>query len=193
MKNKKTLFLAQLSILVAILLLMSFTPLGYLRIFALEITFLVIPVAVGAIALGPLGGGILGAVFGLTSFFQAFSGVLGAALLAASVPMTFIVCFVPRVLVGLITGFVASKLNQNKLSSFILPSLIAPIANTVLFVGSLFLFFWNIPLMVDLRASQNVFAFFVSFVGINAVVEIIVCSILSTAITKVLSRIQKRS
>lgn len=190
MKNKKIAYLSLLSLFVAILLLMSFTPLGYFKTPALEITFLVVPVAVGGIFLGPLAGTVLGAVFGLTSFFQAFGGPFGSALLASSVIGTFIICFVPRVLVGFITGFVASKLDKNKLSAFILPSILAPICNTVLFVFALFAWFWNIPIMVDMRAAQNIFTFFIAFVGVNAAVEIVVCAFLGTAISKALSRIR---
>ena len=47
--------------------LMAYTPLGYLNIGPLAVTFNVIPVAVCAIVLGPTGGAIAGAVFGLTS------------------------------------------------------------------------------------------------------------------------------
>ena len=36
----------------------------------LEITLIVIPVAVGAVTLGPAAGAILGGVFGITSFIQ---------------------------------------------------------------------------------------------------------------------------
>ena len=71
--------LTLLGLMTALLLLMSFTPLGYLNIGPLAITFNVIPVAVSALALGPVGGLIAGSVFGLTSFLQAI-GVGGAAM-----------------------------------------------------------------------------------------------------------------
>ena len=63
------------AMLMAILLIMSFTPLGYLNVGPLAISFNMIPVAIGAITLGPLGGLILGAVFGLTSFLQCIKKV----------------------------------------------------------------------------------------------------------------------
>jgi uncharacterized membrane protein len=62
--------LTLLGLLTAVLLVMSFTPLGYLNIGPLAITLNTIPVAVGAIALGPTGGAILGGIFGITSFLQ---------------------------------------------------------------------------------------------------------------------------
>ena len=72
MKMKKfgTREMVSTAMLCAILLVMSFTPLGYLNIGPLAISFNMIPVAIGAIALGPVGGLILGGVFGITSFLQ---------------------------------------------------------------------------------------------------------------------------
>ena len=63
--NKKfnTSQLVLLGLMTAILLLMAYTPLGYLNIGPLAITFNVIPVAVAAITLGPVGGAIVGSVF----------------------------------------------------------------------------------------------------------------------------------
>ena len=53
-------------------LVMAFTPLGYFQTMGLSITFLTVPVAVGAIILGPKGGAICGLAFGITSFMQCF-------------------------------------------------------------------------------------------------------------------------
>ena len=50
--NSKT--LTQMALLTAIILLMAFTPIGYLRVgVGVEITFIMIPVVVGAILIGP--------------------------------------------------------------------------------------------------------------------------------------------
>ena len=59
-----------LALLVGIVLLMSWTPVGYLHlgVLGLEISFLVVPVAIAGVTLGPWGGMIVGAVFGITSF-----------------------------------------------------------------------------------------------------------------------------
>ena len=52
----KTTQLTILGLMTAVLLLMAYTPLGYLNIGPLAITFNVIPVAICAITLGPAGG-----------------------------------------------------------------------------------------------------------------------------------------
>ena len=61
--SAKTGKMVQLAILAAIVVLMAFTPLGYLQIGVVKITFLMIPVVIGAIILGPGAGAVLGAVF----------------------------------------------------------------------------------------------------------------------------------
>ena len=83
--------MVQIAMLTAIILILAFTPLGYIRTGGLEITLIVIPVAVGAVILGPVGGMILGAVFGITSFIQCFGmSPFGAMLLSMSPVKTFI-------------------------------------------------------------------------------------------------------
>ena len=99
-----------LGLLTAILLLMAYTPLGYLNIGPLAITFNVIPVAIAAIALGPLGGAIAGGVFGLTSFLQCIgvggTSAMGAVLFGINPVLAFIQRFIPRLLDGFLLGYI---------------------------------------------------------------------------------------
>ena len=100
MKNRtNTRWLTQLALLVAVLLVMNYTPLGYLQVGPLSMSLLTIPVAIGAMTLGPVAGAILGGVFGTTSFVSALRtpSVMSAAMLQASPVGTFITCFVARV------------------------------------------------------------------------------------------------
>ena len=99
-KRSSTLYMVELAMMIAIILLMSFTPLGYLRTPGLSITLLTIPVAVGAIILGPKGGAVCGLAFGATSFYMAVTGssAFAAALFNINPFGTFIVCIVARVL-----------------------------------------------------------------------------------------------
>ena len=62
----RTKFMVELALMVAIIFVMAFTPLGYFQTMGLSITFLTVPVAVGAIILGPKGGAICGLAFGIT-------------------------------------------------------------------------------------------------------------------------------
>ena len=92
MKKKfETKRMVEMALLIAIILLMAFTPIGYIKTMGLEITLIVIPVAVGAVTLGPAAGAILGGVFGLTSFIQCFGmSAFGSMLLGINPFTTFL-------------------------------------------------------------------------------------------------------
>ena len=189
-KKNKTRKLTQMALLTAIILLMAFTPLGYLRTGVVEITFIMIPVVVGAILMGPGAGAILGGVFGLTSFIQCFGmSALGAMLLQVNWFFTFVVCFVPRVLMGWLAGLIFKalyKVDKTRLVSFAVASLSGAVLNTIFFVGSLGLLFYNTVLGMAAESGISVLAFLLSFVTLNSVLECAACLIVGTAISKAL-------
>ena len=105
MRSTKTIKMAQMAILIAVVLIMAFTPLGYLKTAGLEISLITIPVAIGAMVIGPGAGAILGAVFGVTSFYQCFGmSAFGAVLLGINPIYTFLVCVPTRILTGYLAG-----------------------------------------------------------------------------------------
>ena len=97
--TKGTRSMVELALISAIIIVMAMTPLGYLKTPFLSITLLTIPVAVGAIVLGPKEGAFLGGVFGATSFAQALTGAGMSAILLQTNPLgVLFLCFVPRIL-----------------------------------------------------------------------------------------------
>ena len=108
--------LSVLGLLSAITFIMAFTPIGYIPVGALKLTFLTIPVIVAAALIGPAGGAIIGGMFGITSFIQACSGmsVLTGALFQLNPVLTFILCIVPRVLEGFLGGLVFKGLQKSR-------------------------------------------------------------------------------
>ena len=89
--NQNARTVAVLGILIGLTILMAFTPVGYLKVGAISISFLMIPVAVGAIAKGPWAGALLGTVFGITSFVQCFGmDPFGTFLANLNIVSTFI-------------------------------------------------------------------------------------------------------
>jgi uncharacterized membrane protein len=179
---------------------MAFTPIGYIKTPGLEITLIVVPVAVGAIVMGPVSGAILGGVFGITSFIQCFGmSAFGAMLLGINPVGTFIVCIVPRVLMGWLTGliFIAlKKWDKTKAVSYAVASLAGPLLNTLFFMSTLILFFYKTEFIQGIASSMgtnNVFAFVGAFVGINGLIEAGVCFVLGTAISKALDVFYNRT
>jgi uncharacterized membrane protein len=113
MKNRTNVrWLTQLALLAAILLVMNYTPLGYLQLGPLSASLLTVPVAIGAMTMGPLAGAILGGIFGATSFIQMVEGksAMGAALFSVNPFGAFVVSFVARVLEGLCAALIFNAL-----------------------------------------------------------------------------------
>lgn len=178
MSNRKRIQkLTVLSVLAAITAIVAFVP---LKTLGLEITFTMIPVAIGAILYGPSGGAVLGAVFGVVSFLQCLGySHFGAALFAINPVFTFIVCVPTRILAGLLAGFIYKALKagcKSDIPALLTASLAAPLLNTVFFMSSLVLFFYRtdyIQGFVSAMGAANPIMFILLFVGINGLVEII--------------------
>ncbi len=188
--TSRTLWMAQTAILSAIIILMAFTPLGYLKVGTISITFLPVPVVVGAILVGPLSGAVLGGVFGLTSFAQCFGmDFFGTTLMSINPFLTFILCMVPRILMGLLVGLIfraLDRVDRTRVFSYAVASLSGAVINTVLFVGALVWFFGNSAFLRQF--GNSTLAIIGVLVTINALVEAIASMLAGTVITKALSK-----
>ena len=186
--STKTRQLTVLGLLTGILLLMAYTPLGYLNIGPLAISFNVIPVALAAITLGPAGGAAAGAVFGLTSFLQCLGvgGVssMGVVLFGINPVLAFIQRFVPRLLDGLLLGYIfrgVKKASNARLGCFI-TGFFSAFLNTLFFMTALVVLFGNTEYMQGLIGGKNIILFVCGFVGINAVCEMVSSTIITGAV-----------
>ena len=184
-----------LGLMTGILLLMAYTPLGYLNIGPLAVTFNVIPVAISAIALGPVGGAVAGAVFGLTSFGQCIgiggTSAMGAALFAISPFLAFVQRFIPRMLFGLLLGFIFRFLRRRTHSipvSCAVTGFFSAFLNTLFFMSALILLFGKTEYVQNLIGGRNILLFVCAFVGINAVCEMVSSTILTMVIATALFR-----
>ena len=70
-KKTNVRLLTQMALLTALMLVMAFTPLGYIPLPFMNATTMHIPVIIGACLLGPKMGGVLGGLFGITSVVRA--------------------------------------------------------------------------------------------------------------------------
>ncbi len=68
--KKDTRWMVTVALMVAVVILLANTPLGLIQLPIIKATTIHIPVIVGAVVLGPLAGGILGAVFGICSMIN---------------------------------------------------------------------------------------------------------------------------
>ena len=197
MKTKKlsTKQLTVLGLMIAVLVLMSYTPLGYLNIGPLAITFNMSPMAIAAIACGPLGGAVLGAVFGLTSFGQCIGiggvSAMGATLFSISPVLAFIQSFVPRFLDGWLLGYLfrwLRKATKNTTLAGYITGFLSAFLNTVFFMVALVVLFGNTDYVKNLIGGRNIIVFICAFVGINAICEMISATILTGVISVALKK-----
>ena len=196
MKSNKftTSQLTILGLMSGILFLMAYIPLGYLNIGPLAVTFNVIPVAICAVVLGPTGGAVAGAVFGLTSFLQAMgiggTSALGAALFQINPFLSAVQCFVPRILDGLLIGYIFRGMRRktNVYVSCAVTGFFSAFLNTLFFMSALIVMFGNTEVVQNLMGGRNVIIGCCLMVGVNAICEMVSSTILTAAVGTALSK-----
>ena len=174
--SSKTRYMVELAMMIAVILLMAFTPLGYIRTPFLTVTLITIPVAVGAMFLGPK---------------------MMAAFMTVNPIYVAILCIIPRALEGLFCGLIFKalrKASKNPVTYYI-AGISCPAINTILFMGTLVLLFYNCEYVVNMRETlgvSNPLAFVVAVVGVQALFEVAACGIVSGALGQGLNRVLKR-
>ena len=197
MNNKTTnvRYLAQLALLAAIEVVMKLMGLGSVPVGPLYMSFLTVPIAVGAMTMGPTAGAILGGVFGLVSMKDAITGasVMTGAFFQISPINTFVLCVVMRVLMGFCVGLIFKALrliDRRGGWSYFIGALSAPLLNTLFFMGYIVLVFYNTEFIqskvADLGAV-NPLMFVVLLVGVQGLIEAIVCCAAGGVITRAVS------
>ncbi len=159
----------------------------------LSITFNMIPVAIAAIAGGVEGGAVVGGAFGLISFLQCFGilgySAMGAALVGVSPVLMFVQRFVSRLLVGILVAVIHGFLKKRAVRNFVRYSIAgfaAAFLNTLFFMSLLVLLFGSTEYMQTSMGGQGFLAFVISATGVNALVEMIVSTLVTGAVAMAL-------
>lgn len=191
--NQKIVHMTEIAVLTAIIILMAFTPIGYIKTAGIEITLITIPVIVGAIVLGPATGAFLGAIFGVTSFLQAVLGLspFGVMLMEINPFFCFLVCIPTRILMGLCTGFIFRAFKNKGVVAYSVSGLSGALLNTLFFMSTLIALYWRTDFIQGLAekiGASNVFMFVILFVGINGLIEAICCFVVASGIAKAVNK-----
>ena len=193
MRNTKTSNLTIMALMTAVLLIFACTPIGTIPIGPLSISMNMIPVAICAVAMGPAGGAVAGAIFGLLSFLQCFGiGIpsgMGIILVGINPFLAFIQRFVPRLLDGLLLGYIFRAVSKkNVYLACAVTGFFSAFLNTVFFMTALVLLFGNTDYVQGLIAGRTIIVFICAFVGVNAVVEMVVATLITGAVGSALFR-----
>ena len=202
MNQKKTdvRLLAQMALLVALELVLAFTPLGYIPLGFMNATTMHIPVILGACLLGPKMGGVLGAVFGVTSVIRAtvtpnltsfvFTPFYSFSPEFSGNWTSLIVAIVPRVLIGVIAGlafqFIMRVSHGKQAVALPVAGFIGSMVNTIGVMGLIYLLFGEQYAAAGGQSFDLLLKVIMGVVCINGVPEALVAAVLTLAVGKVL-------
>lgn len=186
--NKKVFKMSFLALMGAILLILMFTPLGYIPVGVLRITTMHVPVILTACILGVKEGMAMGCLFGISSIVIntinptvtsfVFSPFIEVGGIHGNV-YSLLIALVPRILIGLVAGFIYKKY-QNKLG-LSCATFLATLTNTILVLGGIYILFgtsYASSRGIAYELLKNVMLTTVFTNGLlEALVAIVVCNI----------------
>lgn len=195
MQSKKVRDLALYGIFLAILIIMTFTPLGFIPVGPLRITLLQIPVIVASICFGRSFGMKIGLMFGLlsiayntfipspTSFaftpFYSVGGISGGW-------QSIIIAIVPRVMIAVVASSVYNLLKDKKSIAVIISAILGSLTNTILVLLGIYVFFGSSYASVMNTSQELLLGVFAGIISFNGVVEAIASAIFSLGLVKMI-------
>lgn len=206
-KSSNLTYLIELALLVGILLMMNLTGLAMIPLPGQYASIMTVPVAVGAMILGPLAGGVLGGVMGCISFYTAIKTGFSTLFLAGYtggivVALSFVNTIIPRILMGVCVGWIfraIHRLDRTKTISYYIGGVAAPLLNTLLYMSVLVLIFLNAPTLQELLSEElmvafkdNILLFVALYVGPQALIEAVLGCVISGSVCKALAVVLKQ-
>lgn len=202
--TKKTQTMVMTAAFAALIILLAFTPgLGYIPLGFINATTVHIPVILGAILLGPKYGAFLGAIFGLTSLINNsfinpnLTSFVFSPFVSGGGIKSIIICFVPRILVGVVAYFVfisIKKLLKDRKGSvsvaLVTGGIAGSLTNTLLVMNGIFVLFGD-----QWAAAKGIGdAIYMSILGVivgSGIPEAVVAGIITLAAGQALLALRK--
>ena len=126
------------ALLMALIVLLGLTPLGFINVGVVYITLLCVPVIIGTLAMGAKTGLILGFCMGSVSLYTGLRApsALTAPILQSGLIYLIILCYAPRLLVPLVTAGVRKAMNRrNEKLALSAAAALGSLTNTVFYLG----------------------------------------------------------
>lgn len=198
----KTRYLTIMGMFSAIIFLLAFTPIGYIQLPFIKATIIHIPVIIGAILLGPRYGAVLGFFFGVTSMINnTMTPAISSFVFTPFIPSpttgqgslaALLVCFVPRILVGVVPWFVYKGLQKLTASRYnavnlTISGIAGSLTNTLLVMHMIFFFFKDAYASVRNVAADAVYNVILGIIAANGIPEAVVAGILTAAICSIMN------
>lgn len=153
-RSRKTSEMVKMALFIALIILLSVTPLGYIPLGAINATTIQMPVIIGAVIFGWKKGAVLGGVFGLTSLIKnTVQPNLTSFVFSPFVPVfgeesgslwAVVISLVPRIMIGVAAAGVfafLTKMKLNRTFSSAAAGFCGSLTNTILVMGGIYVFF----------------------------------------------------
>ena len=194
------------SLFAAIIFLMTFTPLGFINLGFINATIIHVPVIIGSILLGPRIGACLGGMFGLASVIRAtMSPTLLSFAFSPLIPVpgtghgsawALVICFVPRVLVGVVPWHIDRLLSRGGKISRTVPLFLSGVAgsltNTIIVMHLMFFVFKDAFAQARNISADTVYKSVMTIIATIGVPEALVAGVLASAVCRAVEAYRKR-
>ena len=194
-QKQRILYLVQMALLTAVILALHFSGVA-IPAFGTKISLVLIPIALGAMLLGPTAGAILGFIYGMTVFVSL--GVLHmdpftAFLFDHNPVATFLICTVKTTAAGLVAGLVYRALSgKHSFLAVLLASALVPTINTGVFVIGCFTIYNTIEQVAAGAGYSAVYFILIVCAGVNYALELAINLIFSPALERIIRITGKR-
>ncbi len=199
-----------LCLFIAIILVLAFTPLGMIQLPLIKATILHVPVIIGSILFGPKKGAVLGFLFGLCSFVSntftptalsfAFSPLIPAPGTDSGSWLALVICFIPRILVGVLPWFVFQLLRlpfkkenyQLRTIQLVITGAVGAFVNTGFVMSLIYVLFRDAYASMKGVGVDAVLGLIMGVVATNGVPEAIAAAVLTGAVCLPMQKLMKR-
>lgn len=198
------------AIFLSIILLLAFTPFGFIHLGVIKATLIHIPIIIASIMLGPRIGAFLGLMFGFTSIATntisptllsfAFSPVIPVLGTSQGSFWALFIALVPRVIIGFIPYYifkvvqkVIKKNDSNQKPALFLTGLLSTFIHTFLVLGSISLIFNEA--YAQAISADSISAIYKAILTVfftNGLAEAVLAGIVTMAVTPQLLKLSKK-
>ncbi|MCJ8008703.1 ECF transporter S component [Lederbergia wuyishanensis] len=198
------------AIFLSIILLLAFTPFGFIHLGVIKATLIHIPIIIASIILGPKIGAFLGLMFGFTSIAtNTISPTLLSFAFSPAIPVlgtshgsfwALFIAIVPRVIIGFIPYYifkvvqkVIKKNESNQKPALFLTALITTFIHTFLVMGSISLIFNEA--YVQAINADSISAIYKAIIAVfftNGLAEAVLAGIVTMAVAPPLLKVSKK-
>ncbi len=188
-ESSRTRKIAITGILGAITIMLGVTPFGFIPLGIFSVTTIHIPVIIAAILEGPIVGGLVGLIFGLTSLIQH---------LTAPKPISFIfwnpmISVFPRVMIGVLSYFffvLVLKATKKERITYMLTGAFGTFVNTFLVLGGAYVFYAK-DLVEKYQLSDGASVFLFGIAAKNGIPEMIFSALITLSVVSAVKKIRK--